>query len=46
MINIKNLDANKIDVEKKSYRSILIYYIGHVTVKNLRYIKINGVNPS
>ena len=33
MINIKNLDANKNDVEKKSYISILIYCIGHVTVK-------------
>ena len=45
MINIKNLDPYKIKIDKKSYKNILIYYIGYVTVKNLRYIKINSVNP-
>ena len=28
----------------KSYKNILIYYIGYVTSKDLRYIKINSVN--
>ena len=45
MINIKNLDPYKIKIDKKSYKNILIYYIGYVKVKNLRYIKINSVNP-
>ena len=45
MINIKNLDPNKINIDKKSYKNILIYYIGYVTVKNLGYITTNSVNP-
>ena len=46
MINIKNLDLNKIKTDEKSYKNIFIYYIGNVTVKNLRYVKINkNVNP-
>ena len=36
---------NKIKKDKKSYKNILIYYIGLVTVKNLRYVIINSVNP-
>ena len=45
MINIKNLDSNKIKIDEKSYTNILIYYNGHVTVKNLSHIKISIVNP-
>ena len=45
MTNIKNLDPNKIKIDEKSYQSILIYYIGYVTFKDLRYVKINVVNP-
>ena len=44
MINIKNVDPNKIEVDKKSYKNILIYYLGYVAVKNLSYVKISGVN--
>ena len=44
MINIKNLDPNKIKIHEKSYKNILIYYIGYATIKNLRCIKINSVN--
>ena len=44
MININNLDPNKIKIHEKSYKNILIYYIGYVTFKNLRYVKINSVN--
>ena len=29
----------------KSYKNILIYYIGYVTIKDSKYIKINSVNP-
>ena len=43
MINIKNLDPNKVKIDEKSYKNI-IYYIGYVTVKNLSYIKIHSVN--
>ena len=30
LINIKNLDLNKIKVDEKSFKNILIYYIGYV----------------
>ena len=45
IINIKNTDPNKIKIDEKSYESIFIYYIEYVTFKDLRYIKINSVNP-
>ena len=45
MINIKKLDPNKIKIDENSYKNILIYQIGYVTIKNLRYIEINSVNP-
>ena len=45
MINIKNFVLYKIKIDKKSYKNILIYYIGYVTLKNLRYVKISSVNP-
>ena len=32
IIDIKNFDPNKIEIEKKSYKNILIYYIGYVTI--------------
>ena len=28
VINIKNFDANEIKIDEKSYKNILIYYIG------------------
>ena len=45
MINIKKLDSNKIKIDEKSYKNILICYIGYVTAKDLIYAKINSVNP-
>ena len=45
MINIKNLDLNKIKIDKKSYKNILIYYIGYVKFKDLTDVTINNVNP-
>ena len=45
IINIKNFDPNKIEVDEKSYKDILIYYIGYVMIKNSKYMKINNVNP-
>ena len=32
-INIKNFDPNNIKVDEKSYKNIIIYYIGYVSIK-------------
>ena len=40
MINIKHFDANNIKIDKKSYKNILIYYIGYVTIEDSKYVKI------
>ena len=45
IINIKNFDLNNIKIDEKSYKNTLIYYIGYVTIKDLKYLKINSVNP-
>ena len=45
IINIKNFDPNNIKIDEKSYKNILIYYIGYVTIKDSKYVKINSVNP-
>ena len=45
MINIKNLDSNKIKLDKKPYKKKkIIYHIGYKTVKDLSYAKINNMN--
>ena len=44
IINIKDFDPNDIKINEKSYKNISIYYIGYVTVKDPKYIKINSVN--
>ena len=44
MINIKDFDLNKMTIDEKSYKTILIYYIGQMTFKDLRSVKINSVN--
>ena len=45
-INIKNFDLNNIKIDEKSYKSILVYHIGQVTIKDSKYIKINSMNPT
>ena len=45
IISKNNSNPNKIKIDQKPYKNILIYYIGYVTMKNLRYVKINSVNP-
>ena len=45
IINIKNFDPNKIKIDKKSCKNVLIYFIEYVTIKDLNYVKINSVNP-
>ena len=39
MINIKKFDRNNIKLDEKSYKTILIYYIGYVTIKDSKYVK-------
>ena len=39
IINMKNIDSNNIKIDGKSYKEILIYYIGYVMIKDLKYIK-------
>ena len=43
IIDIENFDSNNIKIDEKSYKNILIYYIGYVTIK--KYVKIYSVNP-
>ena len=45
IFNIKNFDPNNIKINEKSYKDVLIYYIGYVMMKNLKYVKITSVNP-
>ena len=46
MINIKNLDPNKIKINEQPYKSIFIYYIGYMTRNSVKllYIIINEIN--
>ena len=39
IINIKKFDPNKIKIDEKSYKNILIYYIGYVTIEDSKYVK-------
>ena len=43
IINKKDLDPNNIEIDEKSYKNILIYYIGYVTI--IKDLKIYSVNP-
>ena len=45
IVIIKNFDPNNIKIDEKSYKNILIYYTGYVTIKDSKYVKINSVNP-
>ena len=36
IINIKNFGSNNIKINEKSYKIIRTYYIGSVTIKNLK----------
>ena len=46
IINFKNLDPNNFKIDKKSYKNILIYYIGYVAPNSLKplYLIINNTN--
>ena len=46
LINRKSHDLNKIKINERSCKNILIHYIGYdPAIKNSRYIKIRSVNP-
>ena len=45
IININVFDPNNIKIDEKSYKTILIYYIRYVTIKDSKYVKINSENP-
>ena len=42
-ISIKDFDPNNIKIDEKSYKNVLIYYSGYVTMKN--NLKIQKLNP-
>ena len=44
MINTENLDPNKIKINEKSNKNIVIYQIGYVSIKDLSYEKYSSVN--
>ena len=45
IINIKNFDSDKIEIYEKPYKNIFICYAGYMTIKDLKYVKINSINP-
>ena len=44
IIYIKIFDENDIKIDEKSYKNILIYYTGYVTIKDSKYVKTYSVN--
>ena len=46
IINIKFFNQNKIKIDEKSYKNILIHQIGYGAIKVWKYLKINSVNAS
>ena len=44
-MNINNFGSKNIKTDEKSYKNILIYYVGYVRIKDSKYIKINNVSP-
>ena len=44
-MKIKDFNPNLLKIDKNSYKSINIYYIGYISMKDFEYVKINSVNP-
>ena len=40
-----HFNPNKIKIDEKSYKNILIYHIGYATIKDSKYIKVSSLNP-
>ena len=46
IIDIKNFESSMLKLDKKSYKDIVIYNIGYITIKKIGdYKNINSVNP-
>ena len=43
IININIFDLHNIKIDEKLYKNIFIYYIGYVTIKDSKYVKIYSV---
>ena len=41
MINIKIFDSSLLKIDKKSYKNIDIYSIGHITIRNIGDTTVN-----
>ena len=41
----KKFDPNNIKLDEKWHKNTLIYYIGYVTIKDSKYVKIFNVTP-
>ena len=39
IIDLKNVDARLLKIDKKSYKNLDIYYIGYITIKKLMIVK-------
>ena len=37
-------DPDNTKIDENSYKNFIIYYIGYVTIKDLRYVRINSAN--
>ena len=35
MINIEDFDSNLLKIDKKSYKNIVTYFIGYITIKKI-----------
>ena len=44
LVNIKIFYSNNLKLDEKSYKNILIYYIGYVMIIDSNYVKIYSVN--
>ena len=45
ILSIKKFDPNKITINEKSCKNILIYNIGYVMMKDSKWVQINSANP-
>ena len=45
MINIENFNPDLLKIDKKTYKNIGIYYIGHITIKDSKYVNTQSENP-
>ena len=41
IISKENFDPNNIKIDEKSYKNILIYNTGYVTIKDSKYVYVN-----